>query len=84
VYGDTVYHHGAGLRSRNQFTRFHVSLAPKPQPLSPIPAVRQVRRRRDWQRRQSWDEQMTAQLSALSDSVYASIQNDDAWLTAFI
>lgn len=85
VYGDIVYHHGAGLRGLNRFTRYHVALAPKPRALPSVPVVRSVARHIDWRRREAWDRDTKAHLSKLSDSVWEKIQRGNSdWLAEFI
>ena len=85
IYGDTVYHHGAGFRGLTNLTRYHASLAPKPRPLPATPIVRELRRRRDWQRRRAWDRDTKARLTRVSQGVIAKIQQgDSAWLAEFM
>jgi hypothetical protein len=85
IYGDVIYHHGAGFRGLTNLTRFHASLAPKPRPLPSIPLVRGVLRRREWQKRRAWDRHTKERLTRLSDRVVALIQRgDSAWLAEFM
>jgi hypothetical protein len=47
--------------------------------------VRELRRRRDWQRRRAWDRDTKERLTRLSQSVIARIQRDDpGWLAEFM
>jgi hypothetical protein len=85
IYGDVVYHHGAGFRVVSRFTRYHGSLAPAPKPVSGMPLLRTWRRRAEWKRRRAWDEETTEQLVRLSDAIYTRIQNgDSAWLAELV
>jgi hypothetical protein len=85
IYGDVVYHHGAGFRGLANVTRFHLSLAPELRPPSSTPIVNRVLRRRDWQKRQAWERNTKERLTQLSDTVIAKIQQgDSAWLADFM
>jgi hypothetical protein len=86
VYGDTIYHHGAGFRGTERFTRLHASLAPKAQPAPRVPVVGWLRRREDYRRRRAWDRDTKAGLARLSASVLAKIQQakDSDWLAEFV
>lgn len=81
VYGDTVYHHGAGFRGLSHLSRFHITLAPKRRPLPPVPIVRDVLRLIDRYRSHAWYRDTEKRLSELSDAMIAKIQRGDAeWL----
>jgi hypothetical protein len=103
IYGDIVYHHGAGFRGYmypgvrgpyrgghaagvfTNLTRFHASQAPPPRPISAIPVLRRLRRRRDWHKRQAWERNTKERLTRISDAVIAKIQEgDSAWLAEFM
>jgi hypothetical protein len=85
IYGDVVYHHGAGFRGLTNLTRFHASLAPRPRALPSTPIVRELLRRRDWQKRRAWDRETKERLTRLSERVIANIQRgDSAWLAEFM
>jgi hypothetical protein len=85
VYGDTIYHHGAGLRGAHHMSRLHLSRAPKPRPLPRIPLVRQLRRRIDYERRLAWDRDTRKRLDQLSETVMAKIeQGNSDWLAEFM
>jgi hypothetical protein len=85
IYGDTIYHHGAGLRGLGRFTRFHVSLAPQPRPLSAMPIMHRLRRRKDWRERREWEDETREHLTRLSDAVFAKIeQGNPDWVAEFI
>jgi hypothetical protein len=84
IYGDVIYHHGAGFRGLRQFTRYHASLAPTRGPLPRLPVVRRLRMRRDWRKRRAWDQEERQRLSRLSDEVVEEIQQGgSAWLGRF-
>jgi hypothetical protein len=81
VYGDAIYHHGAGFRDRTPLTRYHASLAPQRRGPSRVPLVGYVRRRADWKARQSWDKELRERLSRISEEIIAGIKRDDPdWL----
>jgi hypothetical protein len=85
IYGDTIYHHGAGFRGLEHLTRLHASETPKPRSLPPVPIVRAVLRRRDWQRRRAWDLERRKHLTELSDSLIAKIKGGGSeWLCEFM
>jgi hypothetical protein len=85
VYGDAIYHHGAGFRRLDNLTRFHMSRAPKPRSLPAVPVVRSVLRRLDWQKRRTLDREQREDLAQLSDVIVAKIQSGDReWLSELI
>jgi hypothetical protein len=84
IYGDVIYHHGAGFRGVTRLTRYHASLAPE-RKRSRVPLLGYWRRRRNWQAHQAWDGDEKERLSRLSEEVFASIQRDDPeWLARFM
>jgi hypothetical protein len=84
VYGDVIYHHGAGFRGLTQLTRYHASLAPQRRSPIRVPLLGYWRRRRDWQARQAADKDLRERLSRLSEEVFESIRRDDPeWLARF-
>jgi hypothetical protein len=85
IYGDVIYHHGAGFRGLSQFTRYHGSLAPRRRALPRIPIVRSLLARADFNRRRAWDRDTRERLSALSDEVVAQIERGGSqWLERFM
>jgi hypothetical protein len=85
IYGDTVYHHGAGFRGFSHLTRLHLALAPKSRPLPPIPVLRGAVRLRDRQRQHVWYRNTKERLAQRSEAVIAKIQRgDEEWLADFI
>jgi hypothetical protein len=84
IYGDVVYHHGAGFRGAQRLSRFHSERAPRPRALPPVPLLRYVLRRRDWRKRDAWDREIRSRLTAQSDDVIARIRRGDGeWLAEF-
>jgi hypothetical protein len=84
IYGDTIYHHGAGFRGFGQLSRLHVALAPKPRTLPRVPIVRDALRVSERQKRNAWLRENRKRLTALSNAVIARIQGDPDWLAEFI
>ncbi len=73
VYGDVVYHHGAGFRE-GDFSRAHLALAPQPRPLPGNPLLRPLVRRMNWQRRRSWARATQRRYLKQSAILYEEIQ----------
>jgi hypothetical protein len=85
VYGDTIYHHGAGFRGVERFTRVHASLAPKAKPAPRVPILGWALRRADWRRRRAWERDTKERLAQLSNAVLAKIQQGNSdWLAEFV
>jgi hypothetical protein len=85
VYGDTVYHHGAGFRGTDELTRFHLAQAPEPRPLPRLALARSARRRRNWRSREAWHRDTRARLAELSDELIARMQQENSdWLHELI
>jgi hypothetical protein len=81
IYGDTVYHHGAGFRG-SEFTRVHYSLAPKPSPPPRIPVVRQLVGRVNRQKRRAWARRTNRQQVLQSERLFEQIQRGGSdWLS---
>jgi hypothetical protein len=84
VYGDVVYHHGAGFRT-GQLTRGHLGLMPRPRPLAIDPYLPAVGRRYFWLTRHAWHLRTSRQLVRQSDHIYKRIQAGGTdWLSDFI
>ena len=81
VYGDVVYHHGAGSRAR-AFTRGHNHLAPKPLlPVAGVPVARQLTRWANGGRRVAWRRRAEKRQGRQAQEVYAKIaQGGSGWL----
>ncbi|HWX74567.1 MAG TPA: hypothetical protein VNZ05_04625, partial [Solirubrobacteraceae bacterium] len=81
VYGDAVYHHGAGFRGVGQLTRLHIAQAPKLRQPPAIPVVRELVAWIDRVRRHIWLRRTRERLTALSERLIARIQRGDSeWL----
>jgi len=83
IYGDIVYHHGAGFRTENLSAThramspyLEVSDSPSSSPLAPL---RRTIQRRRWR---AWERGMRAQLVERSTRVYEEIERGGAgWLS---
>lgn len=85
VYGNVVYHHGAGFRGADDLTRFHMGSAPKRRMRMRIPLLGWWLQRRDYKQRRAWDRDTRQQLADVSTQVFAKIQREDpGWLSQFI
>jgi hypothetical protein len=85
VYGEAIYHHGAGFRAHDPLTRLHMASAPGRRPLSRVPILRSLLRRRDWESRRAWDRDTKGHVAQLSDAMIAKIQRGDPdWLAELI
>lgn len=85
IYGDIIYHHGAGFRGADDLTRFHMGSAPKRMVRTRVPLFGRWLKRRDWQKRRSWDRDTRQQLTDVSEQVFAKIRRgDNDWLAQFI
>jgi hypothetical protein len=81
IYGDIVYHHGAGFRG-SEFTRVHYSLAPKPGPSPRIPILRQLVGRVNRQKRRAWARRTHRQQVLQSERLFEKIQRGGSdWLS---
>jgi hypothetical protein len=80
VYGDAVYHHGAGFRGFSHLSRLHIALAPKSRQPPQLPVIRDLVRLLDSYRRHKYLREEETRLSRLSETLLAKIQRDDAWL----
>jgi hypothetical protein len=83
IYGDTIYHHGAGFRRRGGASRAHYDSRPKPLPVPDSLVVRAVIRKIDAARVQRWTLKTRGPQIRESKRVFAKIQREDPdWLTA--
>jgi hypothetical protein len=76
IYGDVIYHHGAGFRS-GDFSRVHGDMRPKPLPLSDIALLRGPMRRVNFQRQRRWQRDLRAQQLADAQRILARIESGD-------
>jgi len=74
IYGDVVYHHGAGFRS--PVSRSDRQSGPTPLPLPPVPGVRRVADYVNSSRAARWEAKRRADAVALSESVFAELEAD--------
>jgi hypothetical protein len=78
IYGDVVYHHGAG---GDALSRVHRGQAPTPLPVPPLPVLRSVARRVNRERRRSWERRTRGRYVRRSAAIYTKIQRGGSdWL----
>ncbi len=83
IYGDTIYHHGAGFR--NTLSQVHVARAPTPRPLSYLPLPWRLRRQLALEPRRAWVRRERRRQQRQSRGVMERIRRDDPnWLDDFI
>ncbi len=80
VYGDVIYHHGAGFRS-NERSRAHRGVAPERFPLPGIPVVREAMRRVNRQRERRWERGQAQYAEQLIERIE---RGDPDWLSDLI
>jgi hypothetical protein len=84
VYGDTVYHHGAGFRD-GELSRAHLQMAPQARPHPQLPLLRSMHRHVNWRRRQSWERRTRRRYLEQSRGIHERIQGGDSgWLAELI
>jgi hypothetical protein len=80
VYGDVVYHHGAGFRAQ-EFTRAHSAQKPRPSGSTTTPLLGAMRRAMQRRRRQAWAEEVRTRQLEHSERIYREIlAGETAWL----
>src|SRR5271157_3391893 len=57
VYGDAIYHHGAGFRS-SDFGRIHLEDRPEPMRIPDTPVLSGAMRRVSWERQRRWERRL--------------------------
>ncbi len=83
VYGDVVYHHGAGFRE-GEFSRAHLALAPPPRPPR-LALLRPLARRANWRREKAWAKRTQRRYLEQSRVLYEKIQRGGSdWLADLI
>jgi hypothetical protein len=83
IYGDTIYHHGAGFRRRGGASRALYDSRPKPLPVPNSLVVRMIIRKIDAARVQRWTLKTRGPQIRESKRVFAKIEREDPdWLTA--
>ncbi len=80
IYGDIVYHHGAGFR-RGGASRAHYDSQPKPLPVPDLPGLRALGGRVDKLRLQAWKARTRGPQLLEAKRVFEQIERDDpSWL----
>ena len=80
IYGETIYHHGAGFRE-GEVSRAHLDLAPERAPLPENRVLRSLVRHRNWRKRQSWALKTERQHLEQSNAMFEKIQRGGSdWL----
>jgi len=83
IYGDVVYHHGAGFRT-GELSGAHSATAPKPLPVPRAPWLRGPARVINRQRWKSWESSIQKRHIAQSKQVFENIQRGGSeWLSDF-
>lgn len=83
IYGDTIYHHGAGFRS--SLSQVHHALVAPPSPPLHLPMPWLLRRRLAFERRRVWVRRKRRRQLRQSRRVMERIRRDDPnWLDDFI
>ena len=81
IYGDTIYHHGAGFRRRGGASRAHYDSAPKPLAVPESLVLRALARQVDSLREQAWRVRTRGPQIRESKRVLERIQRDEpGWL----
>jgi hypothetical protein len=84
VYGDTVYHHGAGFHI-GQLPRVHLVLEPRRLPVPRVPVGSWLIRRINWERKRIWERRTSRSHVRMSKLVLERIQRGGSdWLAEFI
>ncbi len=80
IYGDAIYHHGAGFRVE-ELARGHAPLAPERHAVQKIPGLSRVLGRLSWRRRQAWALETKARHARESEALLERIeQGGTEWL----
>lgn len=81
IYGDVVYHHGAGFRT-GELSPAHRRHAPEPLPVARLALLRPLRRLRNGRRWRRWERSERERHVRQSELVYEKIaRGDEAWLS---
>ncbi|HYM54173.1 MAG TPA: hypothetical protein VES97_02340 [Solirubrobacteraceae bacterium] len=84
VYGDVVYHHGAGFRVE-KLTATHRAMAPDSSAAPGLPLSRILGRGAGPRRRRAWESEKRARLADESERVFEKIDRGDSdWLSELI
>lgn len=76
IYGDAIYHHGAGFRS-SEFSRVHLDAGPALRPVPDTPLVRGVVKRINWETQRRWEHQLRARQTECEQMLFQRIQRGD-------
>ena len=80
IYGDVVYHHGAGFRAQ-EFTRAHSAQKPKPVASTTTPVIGAVRRAVHRRRHRAWAGETRTRQQEHSERIYRQIAaGETGWL----
>jgi hypothetical protein len=83
IYGDVIYHHGAGFHAGLP-TRAHFATAPPRLRAPKVSVLGRVVRRLDWQRRRAWERKLSQTQVSESRRVFAQIERGGTdWLSEF-
>jgi hypothetical protein len=80
IYGDAIYHHGAGFRD-SDFSRVHLGSGPRPLS-APGPApLRWLMRRLNWERQRRWERSVRAEQIAHAQRLVERIESGEgSWV----
>jgi hypothetical protein len=82
LYGDVIYHHGAGFRG-SEFTRVHTALKPVAAPASALPLLGRLRRQRELRSRRDWVADTRRKQLTDSERLFEQIEaGGTSWLSA--
>jgi hypothetical protein len=80
IYGDTVYHHGAGFRT-GELSPAHRAGSPEPVRLPGVPGLRSAGRLVNWQRWRRWERDLEKRHLRQSRVIYDEIRaGGSGWL----
>ncbi|HEX3520281.1 MAG TPA: hypothetical protein VHT29_14705 [Solirubrobacteraceae bacterium] len=80
IYGDAIYHHGAGFRA-SDFSRVHLDSGPRALAIPRTPLLRWPVRRLNRLRRQRWEREVRDGLMAHAGSIVERIERGDpSWV----
>jgi len=80
LYGDAIYHHGAGFRP-GSLSRADLDRAPAPLRVPDLPLIGGLARRLDIRRRSTWERRVQRENLETSERLYERIRDGDrSWL----
>jgi hypothetical protein len=84
IYGDIIYHHGAGFRT-GELSGAHSDTAPKPVALLRAPWLRPLNRLINRRRWRAWERGVQRRHVLLSEEIFRDIQRGGTgWLSTFV